>query len=218
MSDSILGAGVLALLAVMAVALALGAGRRRPEAVVTLGSARGRPGLAVHPGRGHWITKATAGLIIGLIVLLGLWEIRSANYYAAAFFVGSGLFMAYLGWCRLTGRAGDGTVTMTDQGIHQHYAGSEIFVAWQDVRGLVTTRTDFIVETTRPVIPVHHMPPFLGRRTVVQDDAIALPRRHLPPLPFQEMIWLYATNSAARDELDTDEPIRRARSILSAAA
>ncbi|TCM47901.1 hypothetical protein [Kribbella sp. VKM Ac-2568] len=215
MSDSVLGAGILSLFGLMAVSLALGARRRPPDVVVTLGTARGRSGLAVHPWRGHWTTQAMGGLIIGLIVLMGLWEIGSSNYYAAAFFVGSGLLMAYLGWCRLTGRAGDGTVTLTPEGIHQLYAGSEVFVDWEDVRGLVTTRTDFIIETTRPVVPVHHLPPLLGRRGLVRDDAIALPRRHLPPLPFQEMVWLYSTSSAARDELGTDEPLKRARSILS---
>jgi len=78
----------------------------------------------------------------------------------------------------------------------------------------VTTRTDFIVETTRPVVPVHHMPPFLSRRSIVSEGAVSLPRRSLPPLPFQEMIELYSASSAARGELATGEAIERARAIL----
>ena len=88
------------------------------------------------------------------------------------------------------------------------------FVPWDDVRGLVTTRADFIVETTRPVVPVHHMPPILSRRRIVAEDAVSLPRRNLPPLPFQEMIELYSTSYAARDELGTGEATERARGIL----
>jgi len=86
------------------------------------------------------------------------------------------------------------------------------------VRGLVTTRTDFIVETTRPVVPVHHMPPFLSPRSVVTEGAVSLPRRNLPPLPFQEMIELYSTSPAARGELATGEAIQRTRGLLTSAS
>jgi hypothetical protein len=58
------------------------------------------------------------------------------------------------------------------------------------------------------------MPPFLSRRNIVTEGAVSLPRRNLPPLPYQEMIELYSTSSAARDELGTDETIQRARGIL----
>ena len=122
--------------------------------------------------------------------------------------------MAYVGWCRATGRAGDGTITLTPDGIHQLYAGSEVLIPWEDVRGLVTTRTAFVVETSRPVLPVHHMPPRLSRRSVLTEDAVSLPRRNLPPLPFQQMNELYATNPVARDRLGTDETIGRARELL----
>ena len=102
--------------------------------------------------------------------------------------------MGYVGWCRATGRAGDGTITMTPEGLHQRYAGSEVLIDWDDVRGLVTTPTDFIVETSRPVVPTQHMLPLVGgRRGVVAPEAVALPRRALPSLPFQAMIELYST-------------------------
>jgi hypothetical protein len=215
-SDEILGAGILALFGLMVLSAALMWSRRPVDVVVTLGTARGRSGLAVHPWRGHWLTQATAVLIVGLIVLGGGAELTSGDYYAAGFLLGSGLLMTYLGWCRLTGRAGDGTVTLTPDGIHQLYAGSEVFVDWDDVRGLVTSPTDFIIETTGPVVPVLHMPRLLGRRRM-WPEAVALPRRNLPPLPFQEMVWLYSTNPAIRDELSTDEPVERARAILSGA-
>jgi hypothetical protein len=60
------------------------------------------------------------------------------------------------------------------------------------------------------------LPPLGGRRTVVVPGAIALPRRGLPPLPVQDMIHLYSTTPAARDELGTDEVVQRARDLLDA--
>ena len=80
--------------------------------------------------------------------------------------------------------------------------------------GSTTTPTDLIVETTRPVVPVRRTLPINGRRGVVRGDAIGLPWRGLPPLPYQEMIELYSTSPAARDELATDEPVRRARALI----
>lgn len=215
MSDGVLGGLGLGLFGLMVLSLVLSARRRSPEAVITLGEARGRPGLAIHPWRGgHWLTTAVGRLLLALIVLFALSAIESSNYAAGLLLVGA-LLMGYVGWCRATGRAGDGTVTLTPEGIHQLYAGSEVFIDWPDVRGLVTTPTDFVVKTARPVIPIQHMLPLVaGRRGVVTDDAIALPRRNLPPLPFQEMIETYSTGSAARDELGTDEVVQRARGIL----
>ena len=214
MSDTAGGIAVLAVIAVLlAVPIAMALHRRKPDEVVTTGSVHGRPGMAIHPRRGHRLTIVLAWVLALGVTTLGLSYLGS-SLYAAAFFTAAGLFLLYLGWARATGRAGDGTVTLTPEGIHQLWAGSEVFVPWDDVRALVTTRTDLIVETTRPVVPVHHMPPFLSRRSIVTEGAVSLPRRNLPPLPFQEMVELYSTSSAARDELGTDETIERARGFL----
>jgi hypothetical protein len=210
-------AGGIAVLAVIAVLLAapivLARHRRKPEEVVTTGSAHGRRGMAIHPCRGHRLNIALAWVVALGVIALALSALDS-SLYAAAIFIAPGLFFLYLGWAHATGRSGDGTLTLTPEGIHQLWAGSEVFVPWDDVHGLVTTPTDFIVETTRPIVPVHHMPPFLSRRNIVTEGAVSLPRRNLPPLPYQEMIELYSTSSAARDELGTDETIQRARGIL----
>ena len=214
MSDSALGLAGLVVFGLIVLSVVLGWRRRPPDAVVTLGTARGRPGLAVHPWRGHWVSGAVGWLLLALLVLWGL-SLIGSNTYAAGVLLVCALLMGYVGWCRATGRAGDGTITLTPAGIHQRYAGSEVFIDWQDVRGLVTTPTDFIVETSHPVVPVQHMLPLVGgRRGVVTQDAVALPRRGLPPLPFQEMVELYATSPAARDELGTDEAVQRTRDIL----
>lgn len=215
MTDDVLAWGVIALFAMVVAAVALLWRRRPPEAVVTVGTVRGQRGLAVHPWRGHWFSTAVAWLLLVLLVIWGLSEIGSNNY-AAGFFLACGLLLGYVGWCRVTGRAGDGTITLTPEGIHQLYAGSEVFIDWDHVRGLVTTPKDFIVETTRPVIPTRHMlPGVAGRRGFVMDDAITLPRSGLPPLPFQDMIYQYSTSPAARDELGGDEVVERARRLLS---
>jgi hypothetical protein len=214
MSDTAGGIAVLAVIAVLlATPIALALHRRSAQEVVTTGSAHGRPGMAIHPWRGHRLTVVLMWALALGITVLGLYYLGS-SLYAAALFIAVGLFFAYLGWARATGRAGDGTVTLTPQGIHQLWAGSEVFVPWDDVRGVVTTRTDLIVETTRPVVPVHHMPPFLSRRSIVTEGAVSLPRRNLPPLPFHEMIQLYTANAAAREELATSEAIERARAIV----
>ncbi len=214
MSDTAGGIAVLAVIAVLlAVPIAMALHRRKPDEVVTTGSVHGRPGMAIHPRRGHRLTIGLVWVLALGVTTLGLSYLGS-SLYAAALFTAAGLFLLYLGWARATGRAGDGTVTLTPEGIHQLWAGSEVFVPWDDVRALVTTRTDLIVETTRPVVPVHHMPPFLSRRSIVTEGAVSLPRRNLPPLPFQEMVELYSTSSAARDELGTDETIERARGFL----
>ncbi len=211
------GVAVLAAIAaLLAAPVVLARHRRQPQEVVTTGSAHGRAGMAIHPWRGHRLTLALAWVLALGVIALGLSYLRS-SLPAAAFFLAVGLFFAYLGWCRATGRAGDGTLTLTPEGIHQLWAGSEVFVPWDDVRGLVTSRADFIVETTRPVVPVHHLPPFLSPRRVVTEGAVSLPRRNLPPLPFQEMVELYATSPVARDGLATDDVVRRARDILAEA-
>jgi len=216
MSGTIGGIAALAALAlIVVVPIALSLHRRPPEEVVTTGSARGRAGMAVHPWRGHRASGPMSWALAAGVTALGLYFLGSSSY-AAAVFIAAGLCLLYLVWARTTGRAGDGTLTFTPEGLHQLLAGSEVFVPWDAVRGLVTTPQDFIVETTRPVVPVHHMPTWLGRRNVVTADAISLPRQNLPPLPYQEMVELYSTSPAAREELATDEPVRRARGLLSA--
>jgi hypothetical protein len=217
MSDAAGGLGALVvIILVLLVPILLSRHRRPPAEVVTTGSAQGRAGMSIHPWRGHQATTAAAWVVTAAVLALGLWFLGS-SLYAAAFLLVAALVMAYLLWSRMTGRAGDGTLTFTPEGLHQLYAGSEVFVPWEDVRGLVTTPTDFIVETNRPISPLHHMLPFMGRRKVVRDDAISLPRRNLPPLPYQEMVELYSTSPVARDELGTEEAVTRARGMLAVA-
>ncbi len=208
--------GVAALAGLLAVPIGiilLTRWRRPIEDVVTTGSAQGRTGLSIHPHRGHPSVNVIAVIIVLGVLALGLWYLNSSLYAAGFFLIGGGL-MVYVGWARVTGRAGDGTLTFTPAGLHQLYGGSEVFVPWDDVKGLVTTPTEFIVETRRPVVPVHHMLPLFGRRTVVTEEAIGLPHRHLPLLPYQEMVELYSTSPAARDELATDAPVQRARDYI----
>lgn len=217
MNDAAGGIAVLAVLAlVIVVPITLARHRRGPEEVVTSGSVHGRSGMAIHPRRGHPLAVVAAWVVALGVTGLGLYFLGSSPY-AAAFFIAAGLFLVYLMWSRSSGRAGDGTITLTPDGIHQLWAGSEVSIPWDHVRGLVTTPRDFIVETTAPPRQIHHLPPFLSRRTVVTADAISLPRRNLPPLPFQEMVELYSTSAAARDELGTDEAVERARSMLTGA-
>lgn len=210
-------AGGVAVLGIMAVLLAapvvLARHRRTPHEVVTTGSVHARPGMAIHPWRGHRLTIVLAWVLALGVTIVGLSYLGSSPY-AAALFIAAGVLLLYLSWARATGRAGDGTLTLTPEGVHQLWAGSEVFVPWDDVRGLVTTRTDFIIETARPVVPVHHLPRVLSRRRIVADHAVSLPRRHLPPLPFQEMVELYSSSSTARDELATGAAAERARAIL----
>ena len=214
MSDSVLGLAALTVIGLMLLSLVLGWRRRPAEAVIQVGTVRGRAGLAVHPWRGHWLQIAVGWLLLALLVVWGL-SFLGSSALASGLILLCGLLMGYVGWCRATGRAGDGTITMTPEGLHQRYAGSEVLIDWDDVRGLVTTPTDFIVETSRPVVPTQHMLPLVGgRRGVVAPEAVALPRRGLPPLPFQAMIELYSTSPAARDELGTEEVVQRARAIL----
>jgi hypothetical protein len=218
MNDAAGGIAVLAAFAlVIAVPIALAAHPRAPDEVVTTGSAGGHTGMAIHPRRGHPLALV-AGWVVALGVTgLGIYFLGS-SVYAAALFIAAGIFLVYLTWSRTSGRAGDGTITLTPEGIHQLWAGSEVSVPWDDVRGLVTTPRDLIVETTAPVVPTHHMPPFLSRRSVVRADAVSLPRRNLPPLPFQEMVELYSTSRAARAELGTEEAIQRTRGMLAGAS
>ena len=210
-------AGGIALLAaivlVLATPIALSLYRRAPEDVITTGSAHGQPGLSIHPARGHPFALVTGWLMVLGVALIGVFALGRSGYAAGFCLVGAAA-LAYIAWAKTTGKAGDGTLTFTSEGLHQLYAGSEVFVPWDAVRGLVTTPTDFIVETTRPVVPVHLMLPILGRRGVVTEDAIALPNRNLPSLPYQEMIELYSENATARDELATEEPVHRVREML----
>ena len=183
MSDVAGGIAALAVIVVVVGApIALALHRRSPEEVVTAGSTHGRRGMAIHPWRGHRFLVPVAWVVALAVTALGA-SFLGSSLAAAVFFLGAGLFMLYLGWCRATGRAGDGTLTLTPDGIHQLWAGSEVFVPWDDVRGLVTTPKDFVVRTAVPVVPAHRMPAFLSRRSVVMDDAISLPRRTQPPQP-----------------------------------
>ncbi|CAN7243568.1 hypothetical protein [Knoellia sp. LjRoot47] len=209
--------GVLALAVILGIpigVLVLSRRRRPVDEVITRGSAHGRDGLAVHPWRGHPSLDVVAWVFVAVVLGLGVFYLLGGQPYAAAFCLVGGGLMAYIVWARFVGRAGDGTLTLTAEGLHQHHAGSEVFVPWEDVRGLVTTPTDLIVETTRPAVPTQRMLPLLGRRKVVQDDAVALPSRMLPPLPYQDMIALYSESVVAREELDTDAPVDRARDLL----
>ncbi len=217
LSNSALGVLGLAVVVLLVAVLVLNWRRRPAESVITTGTARGRTGLAVHPWRGHPNIMVAGWIMVAGVAVLGVVALGESGYAAGLLLLGAAL-MAYVGWARVTGRAGDGTLTLTPEGIHQVYAGSEVFVPWDDVRGLVTTPTDFIVETTRPVVPVQHTWPIMGRRGVVTPEAIALPRRHLPPLPYQEMVELYSTSAAARDELGTAEAVQRVRGMLAGAA
>ncbi len=218
MDDAAGGIAVLAaFVLVLVTPIAMARHRRAPDEVVTAGSAHGHTGMAIHPRLGHPRSIAVAWVVAVGVTVLGVYFI-GASAYAAALFIAVGLFLLYLAWSRTSGRSGDGTLILTREGIHQVYAGSEVFVPWDDVRGLVTTPTDFIVETTAPVRPLHHMPAFLSRRSVETADAVSLPRRNLPALPFQEMVELYSTSPAARAELGTDEAIQRARGMLAGAS
>ena len=218
MNDAAGGIAVLAAFAlVIAVPIALATHRRAPDEVVTTGTAGGRTGMAIHPRRGHPLALVAAWVVALGVTGLGIYYLAS-SVYAAAFLIAAGLCLIYLMWSRTSGRAGDGTIILTPEGIHQLWAGSEVSIPWDQVRGLVTTPTDFIVETTAPVVPTHHMPPFLSRRSVVRADAVSLPRRNLPSLPFQEMVELYSTSRAARAELGTQEAIQRTRGMLAGAS
>jgi len=171
MRRSTLGLLCLVVMAVLVASLVLSFRRKPADEVITTGSARGQAGLAIHSWRGHRLTLGLGWAFAVGVTLLGVWYLQSSPY-AAGLFVLAGLAMLYLAWSRATGRAGDGTLTLTPEGVHQLCAGSEVFVPWDDVRGLVTTPTDFILETTRPAVPVHPMVPFLGRRKVVRPDAV----------------------------------------------
>ena len=128
---------------------------------------------------------------------------------------GAGILLLYLVWAGASGRGGDGTLTMTPLGLHQRWCGSDVFVPWDVVTGLVTSRQELIIETASPIVPVRHLPRWLGRaRVVATDEAIGLLYRMLPPLPYQEMIELYSTCPPARDELATPELVARARTLL----
>ena len=209
--------GVLALAVVLGIPIGIIAlsRRRRPlDEVVTRGAARGRDGLAVHPWRGHPSLHIVAWVVVLAVLVLGVFFLLGGQPYSAMFCLVGGGLMAYISWARATGRAGDGTLTFTPEGLHQLRGGSEVFVPWEDVRGLVTTPTDLIVETTRPAVPVQHMLPLLGRRKVAEDGAVALPHEGLPPLPYQDMVALYSESVVAREELASDEPVERARALL----
>jgi hypothetical protein len=123
---------VLGLLALCAVPIVLSRGP--VQDVVTPGSAAGQPGLAIHPDRGHRFMPAVGGLItVGVLALGASYVGRSPH--AAATFLTVGAYVVYLVWARATGRAGDGTVTETPQGIHQLWAASEVFVPWGTCAG-----------------------------------------------------------------------------------
>lgn len=208
--------GVLAiatLVLLCAVPVLLSVRRLAVDEVVTLEPAEGTCGLAIHPARGHRLLPLLAlAFAVGMLAV-GVGYLRSAPYAAASFLV-VGAYLVYLSWARATGRAGDGTLTLTPEGMHQLWAGSDVFVPWDDVRGLVTTPKELIVETRRPARRRRTLPLLGGRRKVVQADAVSIPHAFLPPLPYQEMVELYATTPGSRQELATDEPVERARRLL----
>lgn len=214
MSDATGGLiAIASLLLICAVPIVLSVRHRPVQDVLTPGSAGGRRGLVIHPDRGHWLLRALGWIFIGCLLALSAWYLGSSPYAAVLFLV-TGAYLLYGGWAHATGRAGDGTMTLTPEGIHQLWGGSEVLVPWDDVRGLVTTPKELIVETRRRVRPRRTLPLLGGRRTVEQDDAVSLPCRFLPPLPYQAMIELYATSPTSRDELGTDKPLDRARRLL----
>ena len=206
-------AAIAGLLLICAVPVVLSARPRPVQDVVTPGSAGGAPGLMIHPERGHWLLQPMGWVFIGGLCALGVWYLGSAPY-AAAFFLVASAYLLYSGWAHATGRAGDGTITLTPNGIHQLSGGSEVLVPWDDVQGLVTTPKDLIIETRRRVHPRRTLPLLGGRRTIEQDAAVSMPYRFLPPLPYQEMIERYSTSQTARAELATDEPVERSRRLL----
>jgi hypothetical protein len=206
-----LAIAVLVLVCAVPVLLSL---RRRPvDDVVTLEPAAGTCALAIHPERGHRLLPVLAWAFALGLLAVGVASLRPAPY-AAAFCLVVGALLVYLGWARATGRAGDGTLTLTPEGIHQLWGGSDVFVPWDDVRGLVTTPRLLIVETRRPARRRRTLPLLGGRRTILQADAVSIPHSFLPALPYQEMVELYATSPEARRELATDEPVERARRLL----
>ena len=206
-------AAVAGLLLICAVPIVLSVRPRPVQDVVTPASAGSAPGLVIHPDRGHWLLRPLGWIFIGGVCALGVWYVGSAPY-AAAFFVVAGAYLLYSGWAHATGRAGDGTIRLTPNGIHQLWGGSELLVPWDEVRGLVTTPKELIIETRRRVQPRRTLPLLGGRRAVEEDAAVSMPHRFLPPLPYQEMIEMYSTSPTAREELATDEPVERARRLL----
>jgi hypothetical protein len=207
-------AAIACLLLVCVVPIVLSVRTRPVDDVVTMAAAgRGQPGLEIHPDRGHWQLPIVGSMFVGGLLALGLWYLESSPY-AAAFVLVPSMYLVYRGWAHATGRAGDGTVTLTPEGIHQLWGGSEVLVPWDEVRGLVTTPKDLIVETLHRVRPRQTLPLLGGRRAIEQDDAVSLPSWFLPPLPYQEMIELYATSQASRQELVTDEVVKRARPLV----
>ena len=72
MSDSVLGLAVLTVIGLVLLSLVLGWRRRPAEAVIQVGTVRGRAGLAVHPWRGHWLQIAVGWLLFALLVVWGL--------------------------------------------------------------------------------------------------------------------------------------------------
>lgn len=214
MADAAGGALALAALGLLcAVPIYLSMRRRAVDDVVTLGWVDGARGLAVHPERGHRLLRVLAWAVSLGLVAVGVALLHPAPYGGSLTLV-VGAYLVYRSWALATGRTGDGTLTFTAEGIHQLWSASEIFVPWDDVRGLVTTPKDFIVETTHPVQHRRTLPLVGGHRRVRLEDAVSLPHTFLPLLPYQEMVELYATNPESRRELTSDAPVERARQIL----
>ena len=204
---------IAGVLLICAVPLVLAVLPRPVEEVLTTGSAGGRRGLAIHPDRGHRLLLFVGWIPIGGVLALGVWYLGSSPYAAVSCSSRVRTWPTSAGLVR-PGEQGTAPCTLTPAGIYQFWGGSEILVPWDDVRGLVTTPKDLIVETRRRVRPRRSLPLLGGRRSVQRDDAVSLPYRFLPPLPYQEMIELYATSPASRGELSTDEPVERARRLL----
>ena len=214
MSDRVVGGLVLAGIVMVVVGAVLSRRRRPAVQVITSGCAHGSAGLVIHPWRGHAFAIVGSWLCAVGVTVLGLSYVDT-SVFAAVVVGGAGLLLLYLVWAGASGRGGDGTLTLTPLGLHQRWRGSDVFVPWDAVTGLVTSRQELIIETASPIVPVRHLPRWLGRaRVVATDEAIGLPHWMLPPLPYQEMIELYSTYPPARDELATSEPVIRARTLL----
>ena len=172
MSYSGIGVVGIAVFALLLLSWVLGMRRRPADEVVTRGTARGQQGLAIHPWRGHPAGDIAPWLIGIGVTVLGLWSFGTSAY-PGVLFTAAGLYFLYVAWTRATGRMGDGTLTLTPEGMHQLIGGSEVFVPWDTVRGMVTTPQELIIETTEPVVPVLHTPRIARtKRIVEQPDAI----------------------------------------------
>ncbi len=213
MSDAQVGALALAAFALLFLLVLLGWRRRSPEDVITAGTGHGATGLAVHPWRDQRPGLVAVWLVALGVLACGLMWLR-AQPYAGVLFTAFGLVLTFVAWGRTSGRFGDGTITLTPEGLHQRAGGSDVLIPWDDVRGLVSTPQQLIVETDLAVRPVRVLPRLFGPKRVLTEDAIGLPSSNLPPMPWPEMLHLYGEDPAARAELSTPEVVDRGRATM----